>query len=496
VRYDVYGPYHGKIRLEQLVPKLVPLWREKVEKKGVSRVREHVRAERMSVLNLFTGEMEERVKPLPREWKSVMEISCRNYCCPYPFNIDPFESGGCFNCVYCFSIFTKSSIYSSWFDGDPWIPRFPRRGHVTEVLTDVLRARDVEPRSRPREDPDRPPKWAGTVGDVRALKKAAAQGIPLRMGNRGEPFFPPERQHGATLEALRVIRDFDYPLIINTKGDLCLEEPYFSLITDLSKVAIQVSIIHNDDAVAKRLEPGAPSSTRRWEVIKTFNEVGVRALPRMEPIMAFISDGDEHLEAYAESAEAAGVTNALMDSYSYTARSPEIKKAFEAGGFDFDRMFEACSEWTVLGSYMIQKAAYYLKMRGIKTSTFDFNCIPYNDTRTCCCIDDYFGTWYHYNTYTATDLIVDGEPLGFKEFDERFWGEELTPGIRQRVRDVWNLRVLDPWAPIYCEGVYIDPDDPKDEDGNYIYRFDPDRLGREYERIIQKLEEFNRRGKR
>jgi len=479
MRYDIYSKYHGKIRLEKIVPKLVPLWEEPVRKKGISRVREHVRAERMEVLNLFTGQMEGRVKPLPKEWKSIMEISCRNYCCPYPFNIDPAESGGCFQCIYCFSILTKSSLYSSWFDGNPWRARYPPKGYVRKFLTDVLLARGVEPKERPTLK--NPPKWSGTVGDIKALKKAAAQEIPLRMGNRSEPFFPLEKRHGAALEALEVLNEFDYPLIINTKGTLLTEEPYFSKICNLSKVAIQVSIIHNDDKVARRLEPAAPSSSQRWEVIKTFNEVGVTALPRLEPIMAFINGGDEHLKAYAEKAAECGVKYCLMDSYSYTTKSAEVRKAFLDKGFDFDRMFWATSEYQILGSYLIEKASYYLKQQGIKTSTFNFHTIPYNDTETCCSIDPIFGNWYHYNTYTATNEIVKRGKLGFKEFDEMFWGEELTPGIRQRVKDVWNLKVADPWAPIFCEGVYIKG---FDEEGNIIYGFDPGRLGEGYDNLL------------
>lgn len=475
--YDVYSPYHGKIRHEKIVPKLVPLWREKVEKRGISRVREHVRARRMEIFNLLEGKLEKRERRLPGEWKSIMEISCRNYCCPYPFNIDPFESGGCFGCIYCFAVYTKSSLYTSFFDGNPWAPRFPRPGYIRRVLTEVLRARGVEPYEREYRES----RWCGSVSSMKALKKAAAQEIPLRMGNRAEPFFPAERTCGATLEALEVLNEFDYPLIINTKGDLLLEEPYFSKICNLSKVAIQVSIIHNDDEVAKRLEPGAPPSSRRWEVIKTFNEVGVTALPRLEPIMAFINADDEHLREYASKARECGVKYCLMDAYSYTTRSPEIRKMFAMMGFDFDRMFEATSEYQVLGSYLIQKASYYLKKEGIKTGSFDFNTIPYNDTETCCTIDPVFGNWYRYNTYEATKLIVKRGRLSFSEFDEMYYGHELAPEIRKRVRAVWNHKVEDPWSPDNCEGVYVAG---VDENGDLVYAFDKDRLGEEYRNIL------------
>lgn len=98
MKFDTYSKYHGKIDLRKIVPEHVPLWEEKVKKIGITRVRGHVRASRMEVLNLFSGQMEPRVKPLPKEFKNIMEISCRAPECPYCFNIDPFESGGCYNC--------------------------------------------------------------------------------------------------------------------------------------------------------------------------------------------------------------------------------------------------------------------------------------------------------------------------------------------------------------------------------------------------------------
>jgi len=478
MKYDIYSKYHGKIKLEKIIPKLVPLMEREVEKKGVSRVRHHVRAKRLELFNLFTGQRDILKTPLSPEFKSIMEISCRNYNCPYPFNLDTCDSGACFGCIYCFAVYTKSSLYTSWFDGNPWAPRFPSIEHVVKTLREVLSARGVEPRERKRSKK----KWCGSITEMSALKKAAAQEIPLRWGNRSESFIYPEKQKGVAAEALKVLNEFDYPLIINTKSDLVLEEPYFSRICKLSKVAIQVSIIHCNDSVAKRLEPGAPPSSRRWEVIKTFNEVGVVALPRFEPIMAFINDDDEHLQEYADTAKECGVKFCLMDSYSYTARSDEIRKLFGVKGFDFDRMFWATSEFQILGSYIIEKASYYLKQRGIKTATFNFHTIPYNDDPTCCCLGDYFGNWYKYNLYVATDEIVSKKKLSFKEFDEKHYGEELAPEIRQRVKDVWNQKIDDPWNPTWCEGVIPIG---RDEQNNIIYRFDPKKIGEGYENLIK-----------
>jgi len=479
MRYDIYSEFHGKIPIEKIVPKLIPLWKEDKKVKEITRVDAHQRAKRLLQFDLLEQKVKAIERPLPPSYDSIMEISCRAHSCPYPFNLDPWESGVCFNCIYCFAIHFKSSLYTSFYDDFTWKPRPTSFEHLKKTLTEILNARGVQSSEREKGKGD---SYCGSITNVRPLKKAAKQRIPLRIGNKSENFLPIEKKVGITLEALKIIKDFDYPLIINTKSTLVAEEPYISILGDLSKVVVQISIIHNDDEVAKKIEPLAPPSSERWRVMKELNEVGITAIPRLEPIMAFINDDDEHLREYARSAAEAEAKYALMDAYSYTTRSPKIAELFEANGFDFDRMFEATSEYQILGSYLIQKASYYLKKEGIKTSTFDFPTIPYNDTQTCCAIDPVFGNWYKYNMYSMIDLLIDKKELSFKEFDEKYaYGLELTASIRNYLKRVWLGKVQTPWHPLYVEGVYV----KEVLDDDIIYGFNPKELGKEYRRIME-----------
>jgi len=219
----------------------------------------------------------------------------------------------------CFTALTVSSLMTAFFDSDkPLAPRYASPEYVKKYLDEVLTAKGVEPYERYSGS-----NVCGSTNDTRALKKAAAQRIPLRFGTRSENFLPREKEVGAALTALKVVKDHEYPLIINTKSDLLLEEPYFSAITEIKNVAIQVTITHNDDSVAKRLEPGAPPSSRRWEVLKTFNEVGINAMPRMEPAAAFINDDDEHLEAYFTKAAECGCKKFMGDAYHHTVKATQ-----------------------------------------------------------------------------------------------------------------------------------------------------------------------------
>ncbi|MBU1173489.1 MAG: hypothetical protein KKD44_28310, partial [Proteobacteria bacterium] len=381
----------------------------------------------------------------------------------------------------CFSKYTESSMYTSWFDGyDIATPRFTSISHVQDRMNKVLAHRSI---MNPFERDKKETPYCGSISDDKALQKCSALGIPLRFGNRAEPFLEGERKMMVTYEALKIAKDFDYPIIINTKGVVLKDDPWFKLITSMEgKVTIMVSIIHNDPEVSQRLETHAPSPQERWEVIRAYNDAGILALPRMEPLMAFINDDDEHMNAYADAAKDAGATQTLLDSYSYTVKSEPIRNMFYNQGFDFNRMFWATSEFTELGSYMIQKMMYHFKQRGIKTATFDFNSIPYGDDPTCCGLGEEYGVWNNYNLWTAVyEMFRTKGSMSFSEFDEKYYGHELHSSIRARVKEVWNKEKQDCWVPDAAEGII---EDGFDSEGNLRYRYEPRQIGQAYRAII------------
>ncbi|MBU1067570.1 hypothetical protein KKE60_07260, partial [Patescibacteria group bacterium] len=266
--YDPYSKFHGKIDVSKIVPKFIPLVPQE-EKKGSGRLaRPHKRFKSLAYCDLCKGCMVELETPMPTHFKSILELSTRAPYCPAPFVLDTMIGVCSYNCLYCFSALTFSSLSTSFFDSDtPLAPRYAHVGYTRKYLDEVLTARDAEPHERSSTAS----KTCGSTTDMKSLKKASAQRIPLRFGTRSENFLPQEKEVGVALEALKVIANHQYPLIINTKSDLLLEEPYFKWISDMGdNVAIQVSVTHNDDEIAKKLEPGAPSSTKRWEVLKAF----------------------------------------------------------------------------------------------------------------------------------------------------------------------------------------------------------------------------------
>ncbi len=479
--YDVYSEFHKKIDVSKIVPGYKPIIPRR-QKKGSERLTNmHVRSDNMVVPNLLTGEKQKRENPLPPEFKSVLEISTRSPYCPIPFVLD-VNMGKCsYLCKYCFQAQSIESLMTSFFDSEnPMELRWASVEHTKKELNDVLSARGVEPDER---EPMRGK--CGSINETKSLKKAVAQQVPLRFGTRSENFLPGEKEHKVALMSLKVIRDFNYPLIINTKSDLIIKEPYFDIITSMGdKVAIQVTISHIDDKFSKALEPGAPSATKRWEVLKQFNDVGIRGMVRMEPCAHFLNASDEHLEKYMKVAQESGCKHFMGDTYHHTVKAQEVQSLFYDMGIDFGRMWESTSEYQILGSYAMEKAMYYAKKNGIKCGTFNYHSVPWNDDPVCCMVGDSFGSWSKYSMINAlrNELVETGKPLGFKAFDDKYYGLELHPAIRQRFKDVWNLEVNNCFNPDFMEGcIPVD----RDEDNNLVWQFKPELLGEGYRNIIK-----------
>jgi hypothetical protein len=288
-----------------------------------------------------------------------------------------------------------------------------------------------------------------------------------------------------SLVALKVIKDFEYPTIINTKSDLILEEPYFATICEMGKnVAIQETISHMDDKFGKLLEPGAPLSSRRWKVLKTFNDVGINAMVRMEPCAHFLNADDTHLQKYMDKASECGCKAFMDDVYHHTVKAEEVQNLFYEIGIDFGRMWEATSEFQILGSLAMEKAMYYAKKKGIRTGTFNYHSIPWNDDPVCCMVGKQFGSWSKFSMVHALRNEFVERPntdISFTDFDEKYYGLELHPAIRQRIKDVWNLDNINCFNPDFMEGMIPVG---RDSEENLIWRFEPRRMGEGYKALI------------
>jgi DNA repair photolyase len=72
--------------------------------------------------------------------------------------------------------------------------------------------------------------------------------------------------------------------------------------------AISFTITTADDALGKKLEPGAPPVSERLRAMKVLSEHGIRTGVTMMPILPFIEDNEENITQIITRAHASGAT--------------------------------------------------------------------------------------------------------------------------------------------------------------------------------------------
>jgi len=461
---DIVREQIETIDLDKIMPAKTPLFptMHAEEKPDLKSIERHRRAEVQATYNLIEEKWTEQKRELPDDYGSMLEVSCRADACPMPLNMDVYSGGLCFQCIYCFAKLFEQSLYAAFYDN--WElenVRASSPSYVAKELENIIGGKGK--------------------GEV---KRAINKRIPIRLGIRTEDFISMEKTKKVALKALKVIGDHGYPMMINTKSTLVAQGEWFKEICKMgNNIAVHVTITHCDDKVAKRIEMAAPTSTERWKAVKKLNEVGIRAIPRIEPAMAYINITEEHLPRYVEACVEAGAKHVTSDTYHYYANNAGIRENFYIQGFDYDRMFRATSEWQLVGSIFLEKLGFRLQDAGVGHSTFNFHTIPYNTDDICCGVGDHFPD-AGFNTFNlltlAREIVKSKGSVGWADVLEQK-ADCLNAEIFKTIYPIWNKLKYSPWAMDWCGGVRAVGYDDK----GVVYNYKEERLRTDYERLCE-----------
>jgi DNA repair photolyase len=364
--------------------------------------------------------------------------------CPMPLNCDLYDALQCpYRCQYCFADAFRASLYTSFFDNSK-----------------NLGLRSCNP-SFFRPELDKLMKYRGKRNEGNELQRAIGLQIPIRLGIRFEDFLPIEGKKKICLDFLSYLRDEAYPVMINTKSSLIGREDYIKVLVDnQGGSAVHVTAISADDEVNKILEPGAPLFMERIQAIRSLTQAGIRVVARIEPFMIFLNDEKNKVDEWIKAMIDAGVQHITLDTYSWSASAPGIRRQMEMLGIDFDRIFLLMSDSQWLGSLLLSKFIEYLQP-DFYCSTFDFGNVPSNDQDICCEVGDLFlskGAGFSYgNNLMAIRFIQShkGKPVIWGMYDE--WVESkggwLSESLRQDVFKSWNLIGNPAYFPDWAVGI-------------------------------------------
>lgn len=138
--------------------------------------------------------------------------------------------------------------------------------------------------------------------ELAAPKYACA---PIALGTNTDPYQPIERQYRITRSVLETLRKAGHPVTIVTKSNLVLRD--LDILSDmardgLAKVCLSVTTL--DRALARKMEPRAPTPERRIEAIARLNDAGVPAGVMVAPVIPAVNDSE--IETILNRAWAAG----------------------------------------------------------------------------------------------------------------------------------------------------------------------------------------------
>jgi len=139
-------------------------------------------------------------------------------------------------------------------------------------------------------------------------------------GSMNDPYMPLEAKLNLTGRALNVIARNRFPVHVITKSDLVLRD--LETLKQINQVyaAVSFTITTADDALAKKLEPGAPPASARFRAMEVLSKEGIRTGVTMMPILPFIEDTEENITAIILQAKAAGASY-VIPAFGMTLRS-------------------------------------------------------------------------------------------------------------------------------------------------------------------------------
>jgi DNA repair photolyase len=142
------------------------------------------------------------------------------------------------------------------------------------------------------------------------LARPTWKGEHIAMGTNVDTYQRAEGRYKLMRGILEALRDFGNPFSILTKGSLILRD--LDLLQECAEVAdvgTNVSVGFVDREMWRLLEPGTPSPQKRLEVCAKLNAAGISCGVLMAPIIPFLTDSPEELEAAVKAIAESGATH-------------------------------------------------------------------------------------------------------------------------------------------------------------------------------------------
>ena len=171
--------------------------------------------------------------------------------------------------------------------------------------------------------------------------KSKRQKAMIGTGSMSDPYMHCEEQLGLTRRCLEVIRKYGFGAAVQTKSDRILRD--LDLLDEINRKArcvVQITLTTYDDALCRIIEPNVCTTKRRIEVLQAMQERGIPTVVWLTPILPFINDTKENIQAILDACAQAQVKGIICFDMGLTLREGDREYYYAA----LDKSFPGLKE--------------------------------------------------------------------------------------------------------------------------------------------------------
>ena len=173
------------------------------------------------------------------------------------------------------------------------------------------------------------------------ILKTRRKRIVISTGSMSDPYQPCEAELQLTRRCLELIERYAFGASVITKSDLVLRDlELFDRINHSAKSVLQRTLTVADDGLSRVLEPNVCTTSRRYEVLKEFQKLGIPTVVWMTPILPFLTDTEENVRRILDCCFDAGVKGVVCFGMGLTLRDGNREYYYAA----LDRHFPGLSD--------------------------------------------------------------------------------------------------------------------------------------------------------
>lgn len=168
------------------------------------------------------------------------------------------------------------------------------------------------------------------------ILKRKRRRIMIGTGSMSDPYQPCEEELRLTRRCLELIDRYGFGATVITKSDCVLRDiELFDSIHRQGRSVLQMSLTIADDTLSRIVEPAVCPTSRRYEVLKEFQRLGIPTVVWLTPLLPFITDTDENFGRLMEYCTDAGVKGIVFFGAGMTLREGSREHFYRA----LDRSF-------------------------------------------------------------------------------------------------------------------------------------------------------------